>query len=580
MEFDFWLLLAGIGIFLLGINLMEESIKLLSGNAFKRLIRKYTSTTLRAITTGTFSTAILQSSSAITLMVLAFVGAGVMSMTNAIGVVIGSNLGTTLTSWIIATVGFKFKIEAFALPLVGIGGLGLIFAGSSSKGKYTAKLIAGFGFLFMGLDYMKTSIEQLSSTFDFSFYQDLGIFPYLFIGFVLTAIVQSSSASMAIILTALFGELIDFSAATVMVIGCNLGTTITVLLGSIGGKIIKKQVGLSHFVFNFFTAGMALLLLIPINFLILELFNLGDNLIIALALFHTIFNLLGVLLFAPFIHLLSRLVTKLIKEKKQFYSKYIHKLTDEVPEAGVEALQKESTYLMYLAMIHNLKVFNIDVDLVMNYREIIDGDLYRNNAEKIYRNTKKLQSEIVVFSSGIQKHELTDGEAKKLNKTLHAIYNAVASCKTLKDIQHEFEEMDGSDNKFVSSKYKELRRRVISSYQLFDELLESTTRVVSLPRLIKFINFVDEEERLFMNSLTSAINNREVTNQEISSLIVVNRNFSISLRQLTLAIKDLILDAKSADIYDHMELTEKELKELGQEEVSKKVESDENAYHD
>ena len=134
--FDIWRLLAGLGIFLFGMYLMEESIKKLSGRSFKRLIREYTTGKMKSIFSGIFATSVLQSSSAVSLMILAFVGAGIMSMENAIGVILGSNIGTTVTAWIVATLGFKISIESFALPLIGSGGLGLIFLGHSEKRAY------------------------------------------------------------------------------------------------------------------------------------------------------------------------------------------------------------------------------------------------------------------------------------------------------------------------------------------------------------------------------------------------------------------------------------------------------------
>jgi len=146
---DWWKFLAGLGIFLFGMHLLEESVKSLSGKTFRRMIRLYTDGTLRAIGSGSLVTAVLQSSSAVSLMVLAFVGAGVLSMENAIGVMMGSNIGTTFTAWIVATLGLKLKIESFAFPLIGLGGVGLIFLGSYAKLLQSSKLLIGFGFLFL-----------------------------------------------------------------------------------------------------------------------------------------------------------------------------------------------------------------------------------------------------------------------------------------------------------------------------------------------------------------------------------------------------------------------------------------------
>jgi phosphate:Na+ symporter len=192
---NLWELLAGLGIFLFGMLLLEEAIKNLSDRTFKKIIHRYTNGRIRSVLAGTFATAILQSSSAVSLMVLAFAGAGIMSMGNAIGVILGSNIGTTLTSWIVATVGFKLNIELLSLPFIGIGGLGLIFLGKSKRGIHFSRLLVGFGFLFMGLDYMKRSFDFLSNDFDVASLPDYGAWFYVLIGFALTALssVQFSS---------------------------------------------------------------------------------------------------------------------------------------------------------------------------------------------------------------------------------------------------------------------------------------------------------------------------------------------------------------------------------------------------
>lgn len=184
MEFDFWMLFAGIGIFLFGIYLMEESLKAISGRAFKDFIRRYTSNRFKALGTGTLATAVLQSSSAVILMVLAFVGAGIMQLSSAFGVILGSNLGTTFTSWIVASLGFKVDIESLSLPFIGIGGMSLIFLGRTSKIANYSKLMVGFGFLFLGLSYMKTSVEQVTQNFDLSAIADYPLLFFVLIGFV------------------------------------------------------------------------------------------------------------------------------------------------------------------------------------------------------------------------------------------------------------------------------------------------------------------------------------------------------------------------------------------------------------
>lgn len=205
---DIWKLLAGLGIFLFGMFLIEESVKALSGRTFRRIIRKYTNGRLRAVGSGALVTALLQSSSAVSLMVLAFVGAGVMSMQNAIGVIMGSNIGKTLTAWIIATIGFKIKIESLALPFIGLGAVGLILFKPFSKPSLITRLAIGFGFLFLGLDYMKGSVESFTQTFSLDQFPNYGLWFYLLVGTSFTALMPASAATIAIVLTALNSGLI------------------------------------------------------------------------------------------------------------------------------------------------------------------------------------------------------------------------------------------------------------------------------------------------------------------------------------------------------------------------------------
>lgn len=562
MDFDIWMLLAGIGIFLFGIYLMEESLKNLSGRAFKSLIRKYTSTPLKGIASGTFSTAILQSSSAVTLMVLAFVGAGIMTMSNAIGVILGSNIGTTLTSWIVASIGFKVNIDAFALPLIGIGGLGLIFLGRSSKSSNISKLIVGFGFLFLGLDYMKVSVEELTAMFDLTQFTEYGMLFFLLIGFVITAIMQSSSAAMAIILTALYGEVIDFKTASAMAIGAGMGTTVTAILGSIGGVIAKKQVALSHVIFNIISGVIALILITPLNILVLDVFDLRSDPLIALALFQTLYKTFGVILFFPFIHQLAKSVTWLIKDKRIYLSKYIHKVTDDVPEAGVEAIDKETRHLVRLTMLHNLKIFNVDSNLVLNDTDGVNKKFSNRTPDRLYSMIKSIQSEIFVFSSKMKGSEFNEQEVERLNKVLHAIRYCVASAKTLKDVGHEFDMMENSDNPIINDRYQDFRRKLMGFYTTMEELLEKQSGAINLPRLVKLMQRLQENEKQFIKELSELIAKRKINEEEISSLLSATRSFNLAVRQLALSVKDIILNKEEADIYENMDFTEDELKKL------------------
>lgn len=542
-SFDIWKLLAGLGIFMFGMFLMEESIKKLSGRAFKRLIREYTSGKVKSILSGIFTTAILQSSSAVSLMVLAFVGARIMTMDNAIGVILGSNIGTTITGWIVATLGFQVQIESFALPLIGIGGLGLIFLGQSEKYSAVSKLLAGFGFLFMGIDYMKGSVETFAQGFDMSTIPDYGLMVYVGIGVLLTAVMQSSSATMAIVLTALNAGIIGFSASAAMVIGANLGTTITVLLGAIGAAPAKKRVAFSHFAFNLITGIVALVAMPLLVFISLSVFA-SNNHVVALALFHTIFNVLGVLVFYPLIKYFSVLLTKVFPDKLETLTLHINNVTPNVAEAAIPALRMESIHLVQETLRYNLAVLDIDEKLVFTSSDLAGKKIRAGiTLETQYNNLKLLQAELFTFSASIQTHELTEEDSVELNRYLHGARMTLHAAKSLKDVRHDFEEFANSDNDFLNDQYMNFRKRLIETYLKIDKLMDEREGADKVKRLLLILKHIKEDDHTFVAFTTKAISANQISDINVSTALIVNRAFVQSSRQLLLSLRELLLNS-------------------------------------
>jgi phosphate:Na+ symporter len=551
---DFWEFLAGLGIFMFGMFLLEESIRNLSGRAFKGFIRKYTENTVKAVLTGTFATAILQSSSAVTLMVLAFTGAGIMSLKNGIGVVLGSNLGTTLTSWIVATLGFKISIEALALPFIGIGGLGLIFLGKSAKGSNISKLAVGFGFLFMGLDYMKRSIETMASEELLTQIPDYGPLMYVLVGFVLTAALQSSSASMAVVLSALHSGLLNYTDATAMVIGTNLGTTITVMIGAVGGSTVKKRVGMGHFLFNAITAVIAIILLPMLTRLVFDVMGLSSDPVMGLAMFHTIFNLMGVVLFMPFLPLFAKLLEKAVPDKRIDVSLFISKTTPDVPEAAVESMRQEARGLLQRTMEHNMEVLRIDPKLVFTVSGN-DSRAEKSTLEQQYVRIKGIQAEVYAFASQVQGQEMSEDEATLLNRLLSAVRFAVSSAKTLKDVKRDMEELEDAENPHLNDRYADFRRKLIEHYMKLEQVLREEQG--NLPRLIKAMKRVMAEDTQLMQETMHGLKDRHFAAEHVSVLLSANRAFTLSARQMLLAVKEMKLSAHDAGLFENLEVDTK-----------------------
>ena len=541
-DLDFWKLLAGLAIFLFGMHLIEDSVKALSGKAFRRIIRTYTHGKIRSIGSGALVTALLQSSSAVSLMVLAFVGAGIMSMPNAIGVIMGSNIGTTLTAWIIATIGFKVKIESLALPFIGLAAVGLIFFKPGSRPTLITRLLLGFGFLFLGLDFMKVSVEGFAETFSLERLPDYGLWFYLVAGTLATAVMQASAATIAIVLAAMNSGLVTFDVGAVMVIGANIGTTITVLLGAIGGMPVKKRVALSHLIFNLITAVVAFLGLPFLVGLVGLLIGGNADSLVGLALFHTLFNLLGVALFFPFMGLLSRLMVRLLPDHKTILTVFLNQTPTEVTDAATDALRKELLHLLQECQLYNLRLLKIDEKLVFENELPFEANRKRKyTLDQLYDNLKLLHAEIFTYYSRIQGHRLEESETKELERLIHASRNMMNATKNFKGFRHNMEEFDGADSTYLNAQYMSFRKRLVELYHDIGRILTLESSEYQYQDLLDAYRQIEAADNTFIANTMRAVADNKVLEIDISSLLLVNRLFTQACRMQIYSLKDLLL---------------------------------------
>jgi phosphate:Na+ symporter len=532
-SFDLWMFLAGLGIFLFGIFLMEESIKLLSGRAFKGLIRRYTATPIKGILSGSVSTAVLQSSSAVSLMVLAFVGAGIMNLANAIAVMMGAKIGTTMTAWIVAVFGFKFSIESFALPMIGIGGLGLIILANSPRYVNISKLLVAFGFLFHGLDFMKVSVEDLAASIDLASLPQLGLWVYLLAGLILTAIMQSSSATIAIVLTMIFTNVIQFQDGAAMVIGANVGTTITVMLGSIGGIPVKRQAAVSQLIFVTSTGFIAFIFLPVLVWLILDLFQFGDNLVLGLALFHTIFNVLAVALFYPFIPGVGHFVQHLIPERYEKLTRYIENTSPEIPEAAVVAIRKEI-----------LNQLMSSIELIKNLYQICDsrGKAIRQKTTLGYVDIERLHAEIFEYYASMLGYEIAENDAANLEKYIRSSRSVMNATKNLYELYPQIEDLARDDSVFLQDAYRDILGRIKDLEEVVYLVVENDISSENEGLLNSSYFSVEEADKDFIKNCAHSIAEDRLEEQQITRLLMINRTITQSLRMLLLSLKGLMND--------------------------------------
>ncbi len=335
----------GLGLFLIGMILMTEGLRAVAGDAMRAGLMRFTRTPYSGALTGAVSTAILQSSSATTVAAVGFVGAELMSFTNALGIIFGANLGTTMTGWLVALLGFKLDLGQIALPLVMLGALARLFArGRMASGGLA---LAGFALIFVGIDTLQAGMRGLEGLVDFTALpadSPAARLSLVAIGIVFTLITQSSSAAVAATLTVLNAGFIDFPQAACLVIGADVGTTVTAALATIGASLDARRTGLSHVIYNLLTGTLAFVLIGPfmaLAGLLAPGLETRDPELLLVG-FHSGFNLLGTLLVLPaalpFAHLVERLVPPLNSDAHSAMDKGL--LGD--PRAALDAAQRET----------------------------------------------------------------------------------------------------------------------------------------------------------------------------------------------------------------------------------------------
>ena len=332
--FDFLRLIGSLGLFLYGMKIMSEGLQKFAGESLRRILKEMRTNRVTGVLTGVLITALIQSSSATTVMVVSFVNAGLLTLTQSIGVIMGANIGTTVTAWLISALGFKVDIAAFSLPLLAFG-IPLLFSGKSSR-KSVGEFIFGFSFLFMGLQALKANAPDLGANPEMlafvQNYADMGFFSiilFLFIGAILTMIVQASAATMAITLIMCANGWIDYQLGVALVLGENIGTTITANLAALTGNTQARRAALAHLAFNIFGVIWVLILFYPftnaVSWFVTNVMRISDPSVAVsfkLAAFHTAFNISNTFVMIWFVGLIEKTVCFLIKGKKDEDEEY------------------------------------------------------------------------------------------------------------------------------------------------------------------------------------------------------------------------------------------------------------------
>ncbi|PIR22511.1 MAG: sodium:phosphate symporter [Deltaproteobacteria bacterium CG11_big_fil_rev_8_21_14_0_20_45_16] len=534
LAIDTWKFIAGLGLFLFAITLVEESLKYLAGRSFKKLLRKHTNTHAKAILVGTVSTAVLQSSSAVTLMLLALVGSGMIGLSNALGIVFGANLGTTFTGWIVSSLGFEFHIGDAVLPLIAVGSLAYVLLNRRKNIAELGKLIIAFGLLFYGLNMMKESLSDFQSGFNLSDFQSNGIYSFALAGFLFTSIIQSSSASMVLALTALNANIIPLHTAAAFVVGADLGTTITVILGAVRGTAEKKQVAASHFIFNLVTTSLALAFLPWL--LSFAQYVVGETRpLYALVFFQSSFNALGILLFWPFLGRFARFLEKLFIAKRD--ESFLLDIDPRQPEAGLESLLSSAKEIV--ARARELNHFAVLGKVEKSKLQALWNN--EDSYSERYVQLKANEAMLIDYSSKLQAETLHPEQALNLRQILSGLRSSIISVKCIKDIRHNLNEFKNSSNDEVHGIFEEMASRFLKLYESFDSLLAPRELPLAFENLAQSLNEIERDYSNFISRINDLIRNGSLPLKHIPNIFNANREFYNSHRAMVFAISDIWL---------------------------------------
>lgn len=545
---EVWRFLAGLGLFLYGMNLMEHVLKKVSGRSFKLFLRKYTQSLFKSIAGGALITGLVQSSSVVSLLVLAFVGAGIITYRNALGVILGSNLGTTLTSWIVATVGFKLNIETFSLPVIAFTAIVMFFVHRRKKIYNILRIFFSIGILFLGIGFMKTGAESLVGTFDLGILMQYNTLVFVLAGFILTTIIQASSASVAIALTALHANAIGLPAAAAFVIGSELGTTIKIVLAASNGLPDKKRVAWGNFTFNITTTVVAYLTLPGLLYFIQEILLIHDPLI-ALVFFQSAINLLTIVLFIPLIGPLAKWLEGRFRNSVQRETSFISRDLPIVGEVVADALYHETELLIKRTAEFHTSVLSF-YDQKGSFLESLTQPT--GTTEDHYERLKKIEGEILHYYSTLQPDDLDREQHDQVNQYITAVRHAIHAAKSIKDIQHNLKDLSNSGNDALHEHYTTLQKNWNEFDISFHRLLTITERELLFEELTLAMKVAFSVQVKHNNAIVNALKERRLTEIDTSTLMNVEREILSGKKSLLRALSHLKLTHAQADVFEFL----------------------------
>jgi|TARA_B100001964_G_scaffold244138_1_gene324399 phosphate:Na+ symporter len=476
---DFKEIAAGVAIFLFGMLSLEQGFRSFTGGVLEKILRYSTDKLWKSITFGVVSTTIMQSSSLVSVITISFLSAGLIGLAAGVGIIFGANLGTTTGAWLVAGFGLKVKISAYAMPML-VFGVILIFQNSKPL-KGLGYILGGLGFLFLGIHHMKEGFEAFKSTIDltqFSVGGYPGLFIFAAIGMFATVVMQSSHATLVLIITALAAQQISYENALALAIGANIGTTITAIIGAMSANEQGRRLAGAHLIFNLVTGLIAIVFIqqfiLAVNWVSVATGIGAEDYTLKLAVFHTLFNLVGVVVMIPFLNLLVDFLEGFIVAKQidKVDPKFLNAASVDFPDTAVEAVRNETLHVYDNTcelILNGISLYQGDIgsgqsleEVVEERNRVLDIDIdveYENNIKGLY-------SAIISFIS-----QTSFSWEEEQSGTLHWLRAAnqklVAALKDVKHLRKNMIQHLASPNPHIRQEYNLIRIQIATVPQCF-----------------------------------------------------------------------------------------------------------------
>ncbi len=537
LTYGFWLspdfkeISAGVAIFLFGMLALEEGFKAFTGGTLERLLRRTTNQLWKSISFGVVTTTLMQSSSLVSVITISFLSAELITLAAGIGIIFGANLGTTTGAWLVAGFGLKVKLSAYAMPML-VFGVTLIFQKSRSL-KGIGYILAGVGFLFLGIHYMKEGFEAFKQTLDLAKYAIpgyTGLFIFALIGIMATVIMQSSHATLVLVITALAAQQITYENALALAIGSNVGTTITAILGAMSSNVQGKRLAGAHLIFNM-TTGIVAIVIIQQLILLVDLLSndLGiaaDNYTLKLAIFHTLFNLLGIIIMVPFVTRLVSFLERIITTPAAEIAtpRYLYAASAEIPDAAIEAVRKETARLYNQAVDIITHGLSLQREILLSEQPLEDvvtesDTIKTQEIDHLYNKyVKAIYGAIIEFISHAQGSVDTE-QVEEFSTLRQAGRNIVEAIKGIKHLHKNLNTYMASDNPYIRHEYNNIRIQIAHVLRELEILQSGTDEAGTILSLDQLKMEISERDIISTGVLDSLIRENHISAQMATSLM-------------------------------------------------------------